>query len=227
MAKDSWTVSQTTQILSGAEKEVQTELVVYEVSDSASSIVTDNEAVFIDYDTMRLYRLDKKSSTCIVFSLTDHEPAGNDMIVAANVRQMMGEIVVKENGKKQRVNGVDCSGKDVLFGASLLRMKTMAAIKVKHMGQSFVEATGKYWLSLSLNELFEKKINHRQTAFTTNPLLKRIDPLGLIGPLGGIPIQGEERSKGRLRKSVLVSGPVSIPSTLTIPKECRSVVLGD
>jgi hypothetical protein len=228
MAKDTWTISQTTQIHSGAENGVQTRLVVYEVSDYASSIVNDEESVFIDYDTMHLYRRDKKSSTCRVFPLYVQKQAGNnDIIVAANVRELMGEIVARENGKKQRINGVDCFGKDVLFGAGLLRMKRVAPIKVKYLGQSFVETTGEYWLSSSPVELFEEKIKHRQTAFSINPLLKRIDPLGLIGALGGIPIQGEERSKGRHLRSTLVSGPVSLPSTLTIPKECRAVILGD
>ncbi len=225
MAKDTWTVSQTIQMHSGAENELQTRLVVYEVSDYASSIVSDEESVFIDYDTMYLYRHDKKSSVCRAFPLDGQGPVDNNAIVAANVREMMGEIFVRENGKKQRINCVYCSGRDVLFGAGLLRMKRVAPIKVEYLGQFFVEITGEYWLSSSPGELFEEKIKQRHAAFSNTPLLKRIDPLGLIEALGGIPIQGEDRSKDRHLRTTLVSGPVSLPSELTPAKECRAAAL--
>jgi hypothetical protein len=226
MAKDTWTISQTIQPPSAIENDPRTRLLVYEISDSASSIVSTEESVYIDYETMLLYRLDKRSSTCRVFPLDVQESVDRDAIVFANVRELMGEIVVKSNGKSQRINGVDCSGKTALLGAGVLRMKTLAPVKVEYLGQFFVETTGEYWLGPSLGELFEERIKYRQTAFTINPLLKRIDPLGLIGLLGGIPIQGEERSKGWNLKSVLVSGPDSLPSTLTIPEECRAAISG-
>jgi len=229
MAKETWTISQTIHTGSDTGKELQARSVVYEVSCEASSIVSNEESIFIDYKDMRLYRLDPKTSVCRSFSLDVSEPAGRDAIIASNIRELMAETVVRDNGKQQRINGVDCSGTDVLLGAGLLRMKTVAPVKVEYLGQSFVEATGEYWVSSSIAtwQVFEEIIARRQAAFAINPLLKRIDPLGLIGSLGGFPFQGVEKSKGKRVDSTLLSGPVSNSSVLVLPSACQDTLPND
>jgi len=227
MAKETWTISQTIHTESNTGTELQARSVVYEVSGAASSIVSNEESIYIDYEDMRLYRLDPKTSACRSFPLDVPEAADRDAIIASNIRELMAEIVARENGKKQRIGSIDCSGKDVLFGAGLLRMKTVAPIKVEYLDQSFIETTGEYWISSSMVtwQLFEEKIAKRQAAFAINPLLKRIDPLGLIQSLGGFPVQGVERSKGKRVESVLVKAPTSIFSKITVPEACRAAAL--
>jgi hypothetical protein len=75
--------------------------------------------------------------------------------------------------------------------------------------------------------VFEEKIVKRQAAFATNPLLRHIDPLGLIESLNGFPVQGSKRSKEQRIDSVLVSGPISSTSPLSLPDECQRDINND
>ncbi len=222
MAKETWTINQTIQTETGSEK---TSPINYEISEYASSIKSEKETVFIDYESMQLYRLSSTTKACKVFAIDVQEVASRDQMIAARVRVLMAEISARNNGEKRKIKNQDCTGMDVLLGAGLLRMRTAAPITLDYMGQSFVEITGKYWVNSSIAswQTLQKMISYRQAAFSINPLLKRIDPLGLMGTLGGFPVEGVEQSKGRRIENILVNLPLSDSSALVLPFECQGV----
>lgn len=226
MAKESWTITQRLGSDAATDEFFSTRAINYAVTERATSIETDTEVVFIDYRSMHLYRLDHKSQWCEAFSFDGGAESTPDTIFAGQTRKLMAEIAVKDTEEHQQINGRLCLKKNVLLGAGMLRLKTVAPITIEWFGQSFHEATGEYWVNSSITSwpLLQEKIEHRQKAFSIAPLLKRIDPLGIMASLKGIPFQSSEKSRGQVVDSVLTSGPVSDASSLMLPAECRRQV---
>ncbi len=186
-----------------------------------TEIASHNEILFIDYGEMTLFRLNRSSAQCTVFDLKETESGS----VAKKTVSLLSEFSVKESGESQELRGLRCYKKTVLSGAGMFRFRTMAPKVLTRYGQSFSEAVAEYWVSQDVENWQEIRENtqQRRAAFTAQPLLKRIDPLGLIEAVDGFPVQGWQKSDGMVLESTLVSGPETGDFTLQAPRECQGI----
>ncbi len=186
-----------------------------------TEITSRNEILFIDYSKMSLFRLNRSSAQCTVFDLKETESES----VAKMTISLLSEFSVKENGESQKLRGLRCYKKTVLSGAGMFRFRTMVPKVLTRYGQSFSEAVAEYWVSRDVEswQKIQENALQRQTAFAAQPLLKRIDPLGLIEAVGGFPVQGWQKSGGMVLEATLVSGPETGAYTLQTPQECQGI----
>lgn len=218
-----WTLTQSIKIKSQDEETLCIKSINYTVTDHATNIESSDEVVFIDYASMHLYRLDRQTDLCTDFNLGVSEDTTPASITAAQIRTLMAEIAVRDTGEQRHINSQPCQKKFVLLGAGMFRFKTAAPITIESLGQSFCETRGEYWINSTMDAwpTLQKMIPQRQAAFIAVPLLKRIDPLGLMQSLDGFAIQGQAKSKGRIVNSTLTEFPALRASSLAIPEECR------
>jgi hypothetical protein len=66
-------------------------------------------------------------------------------------------------------------------------------------------------------------VRQRQPVFIAQPLLKRIDPLGLIGAVDGFPVQGWQKIGSTLLESRLAGSPETGAFVLQLPHECQEI----
>ncbi len=186
-----------------------------------TEISSSSEVLFIDYMSMGLYRFDRLSEQCSVFDLKGTAP--NE--IAKETVSRLAEFSVKERGEKQDIKGFHCVKKTVLSGAGMFRLKTFVPKMLERYGQSFREAVAEYFVCQELEhlQLLLEFVKQRQVAFTAQPLLKRIDPLGLVEAVGGFPVQGWQKSGGVKVDFMLVSDPETSTFTLRPPQACESV----
>jgi len=186
-----------------------------------TEISSSNKLLFIDYSSMDLYRFDRLSKQCSVFDLKGTEP---NEIVKKTVSRL-AEFSVKESTEKQDIKEFHCARKTVLLGAGMFRLKTFGPKMLERYGQSFREAVAEYWVSQDVRhwKMLQGFILQRQAAFGTQPLLKRLDPLGLIEAVGGFPVQGWQKTGGVRVDFTLLSAPETGALVLQPPQGCKRV----
>jgi len=94
---------------------------------------------------------------------------------------------------------------------------------ITRYGESFREKVAEYWFSTEIESWqdLQKFIRKRKKAFAAAPLLKHIDPLGLMGAAESFPVQGWQKYGDTVVEQTLASGPVSGDFSLQFPRECR------
>lgn len=222
----SWTLHQTSTCAATVSSESDTLHII--ISDQGTEISSQKDVLFVDYSNMLLYRLDRSTKQCVVFDLKEKEPVGTvekttmDANVVEQNNLFLAEFIVNASDEWQEIKNLQCNKKTVLSGAGMFRLKTVAPKVLKRYGQSFSEAQGEYWVSTDVDVLQElqKAVQQRQTAFAAVPLLKRIDPLGIIEAVGGFPVRGWQKSGGIIVEQLLVSGPVTGDFLIQAPQAC-------
>ncbi len=191
------------------------------VTAQKTQISSSSTVLFIDYKDMALYRFERLSERCLVFDLERTEPTE----VSKKTVSRLAEFSVKESDEKRDIEGLHCVKKTVLAGAGMFRYKTFVSKVLVRYGQPFSEAVAEYFVSQELEhwQMLLEFVTHRQVAFNTRPLLKRIDPLGLIEAVSGFPVQGWQKSRGVKLDFLLISGPERTALTLRPPQGCESV----
>ena len=206
----SWSVLQTT----AGNTTVPPTSITYTVSEKATRIDAPAEVVFIDYRQRRLYRQRLPGESCQAFAFASPP----SILPIAQTRVIATE-------EKLRLNSQLCTKKLLYFGSDLAIAQTMVPPSVQHYGQVFTIRVLSYWVpnnSAGFHALFDVSRNHRQT-FTDFPLLRQIDPLGVVDLLQGFPLQCEEMlTNGRL-VSTLEVFPPPVSEPLAPPQSCRFV----
>ena len=219
----SWTIEQTQRTGSDNTLEIQ-------INKEKTRIVSERETLFIDYAEMLIYRLDRASGQCRVFRFNDttalqSDTAEPDRQISAEISSLLAEFSLKESNERRWIKDCDCRKKIVVLGVGMLGFRTVAPIRLERYGQSFSEAAAEYWVceDLDIWPALQRAIQKRQQAFSVSPLLKRVDPLGIIEHLGGFPMQSRVKSGGQSIESVLVSSPEPGAVSLQKPGACRGV----
>lgn len=190
--------------------------ITYTVSAELTRIAAPAETVFIDYKGSRLYRRNPTDGSCLVF------PFGRphaDLPVAA--------YRVFPSGEGDQGDGRNgYTTRRISFGTSQAFSQMMAAPSLSHYGQDFPVAEGRYTITgnlAGLADLLAIAAGHRRI-FQDYPLLRRIDPLGLVDLLGGFPVRIEEISPAAAVSSTLTlpPRPVAGEAAPVLPQDCRT-----
>lgn len=193
------------------------------ITEQETQVSTPVELLFIDYADMLLYRLDRLSGECSVFSAVAEKKGGEAQKVLTQMISLLAGYTVNENDEYKKIQGLQCSKKTVIMGAGMFHFRTVAPKTIEYYGELFSEGAGEYWVSTELNtwQTLQKFVQKRQDAFAVAPLLRRMDPLGLMAAVKGFPVQGWQKSGKRLVEQTLVSIPAMGDSPLQLPQECR------
>jgi len=191
------------------------------VSEKRTQIASSAELIFIDYEKMILHRLDRLSGECSTFPVGKRTNSEEEK-VAAQIQSLMAEFSVQELVEHKEIQGVWCSKKRVVLGAGMFRFKTAVSKVITRYGESFHEQVAEYWFGTEFESWQDLQdfMQQRKMAFAVAPLLKRIDPLGLMVAAEGFPVQGWQRSGDRVVEQTLVSGPAPADFPLHPPREC-------
>jgi len=192
------------------------------LSETQTQISSSSALIFIDYEKMTLHRLDRSSGECSVFPVLTKKNTGDER-VAAQIELLLAEFSVKELGEYKEVQGMRCVKKRVLSGAGMFRFKTAVSKVITRYGESFREKVAEYWFSTEFESWpdLQEIMLQRREAFAVAPLLKQIDPLGLMGAAESFPVQGWQKYGDTVVEQTLASGPVSGDFSLQFPRECR------
>jgi len=165
-----WTVEQT-----GTGRDPQPPIAItYTVSAEVTRIAGAEETVLIDYSGNRIFRLDPAGRACrsYLFGRPHAELPAASITVAAPA-----------TAPDRRHLG---------FGLQQALAQTAVAATPQRWGQQFPFATAEYRIARDfpgINELFAIAGQHRRV-FQRYPLLRRLDPIGLLDLLAGFPVSG-------------------------------------
>jgi hypothetical protein len=103
----------------------------------------------------------------------------------------------------------------------------MVAPTLRHYGQDFPVTNGHYTVNgnlAGLADLLVLSAGHRRI-FQDYPLLRRIDPLGLVDLLEGFPVRIEEISPAAVISSTLslAPRPVAGEAVSVLPQDCLAM----
>ena len=148
-----------------------------------------DRTIFIDYGHRRLYRQEKGSRDCVVYPLrSSQDETGN--ILSDKIKEMAKVAVRQDPTGARTIDGYPAKLARVLWGPGLERARTAVSPEVQQYGLSFTPLWGELWYTASLpgtDQLF-RLASQYAPLYAANPLLRRLDPLGLLAELGGVVI---------------------------------------
>ena len=222
----SWSYVTDQQSRSGSPSREEDVLIT--ITDQLTEIVAPDQVLFIDYANQSLYRVTQDLQQCLHYSfsnIVEQEKRGDselDAVVMSERYSSLAAFSVEESALWQQIEGIRCNKKTVIAGIHLLKHKAVIPQVVQWLGESFTEMAGEYWVSDQIVGWPEIQgvVSAREDVFAGYPLLKRIDPLGLITALGGFPVKGVEKSSGSVKEFVLLDKPTLKVQGPELPQGC-------
>ncbi len=190
-----WTVLQTHR---GGAATLPPVTTTYTVSEDISRIDSPLETVLIDYPAHRLFRLQNSYHPCLVFPFADpHE------------QLPLAQIRTAASGDRIWINGQSCVRKILHFGADLAYSQMLVPPAIQRYGQDFTITLMSYSISdsLAVPEFLFELARKRKPIFIAYPLLRQIDPIGILEFLQGFPLQSEQVLPGGKLLSTLEDAP--------------------
>ncbi len=189
--------------------------ITYTVSADLTRIASPAETVFIDYRGSRLFRRNAADGSCLVFPFGRPHPG----LPIADFRVF--------SGGKGAGDGQAHTTRHISFGSGQAFSQMMVAPTARYYGQDFPVANGHYTVTgnlAGLADLLAIIAGHRRI-FRDYPLLRRIDPLGLVDLLGGFPVQIEEISPASTISSTLSvpPRPAAGGAAAALPQDCLAM----
>jgi len=197
-----WTVSRTDSI----GKTTSTSLSVIRVSRDLTQIIDRRETIVIDYPNSRLFRTDRASDSCRVYPFGMPHASLPSASLAVESDDEIADL------------------RHVSFGMLAALSQSAAAPVPSRYGEVFpscraeMRVAGELPLAADLAAIAA----HRADIFHDYPLLRRIDPTGLIEPLGGFPVSGTCLSPIGSSSMRMVSPPEVTGIPIDLPRNCLS-----
>jgi len=185
--------------------------VKYYLADRTLRIDGEDGTVIIDYGAQRLYRRNPGDKSYAEFSLDpgDYVPTGvseKDSEIRQTLIDTIGTVDVVDGEEQQNINNVPCRKMHLAFGRRMNLHRTVIPIEIEVLGRKFRAHSAIYWVSQEI-AVFGKILKiaaERESFFQSTPLLRQIDPLGLMKDLGGFPLRIEQHDRdGQLTIRVL------------------------
>lgn len=203
-------------------------LVQCTITEQLTEVVSTGQVLFIDYVNQSLYRVNPNQQQCVryTFSNTVQQEkkgrTGLDAAVSSQLHNSLAVFSVRGSTLWQQIGGIRCNKKTAIAGIHLLKQKTVSPRVVDYYGESITETVGEYWVSDQLTgwDQIQAAASARERAFANNPLLRRIDPLGLFAVLGGLPLKGREKSSIKVKEFTLLDKPTFKSQKPELPQEC-------
>ncbi len=173
-------------------------------SDTLTRISGPHETTLIDYRGARIFRLDSTDSTCRVY------PFGRPH---AELPAAAWAVAPADDASAVR---------HVSFGMHSAIAQTMTMPVPRVYGQEFPLCQAEFRISRTLPGfvyLLGIAAGHREI-FQEYPILRRVDPIGLLEPLGGFPVSGSCHSPLGKTTMQMVSPPAMISTPISLPQNC-------
>ncbi len=151
---------------------------------------------FIDYTNLVLYRYFQTSDECRIYRLLASDFVVSDLGIedqAMHAKMLdIGSVeVVKVATQEKRVREYPVQDKKVIWGGQAAVHRTVTEPAIVMYGQLFSPMVNDYSVTTvidRIDDLFRLAASH-EAVYRVNPLLRRLDPLGLLGGLQGIPVK--------------------------------------
>lgn len=177
---------------------------VITVSMDLTRIAGPLETIVIDYPHSRLYRIGHKGGHCRVY------PFG-----APHAGQPWASLTVASDAG-------DADLRHVSFGMQAALAQSAVAPVPRFCGGAFPNCRAEVRIAGDLPHAADLSAiaAHHAAMFQQYPLLRRIDPLGLIGPLRGFPVATTSLSPLGTRSMRLQSPPRATNIPIELPRDC-------
>jgi hypothetical protein len=191
----------------------QSSVIQYSVSNAITRISSIKETIFIDYQALRLYRLSNADQACSGY-----------VFEKADKNAPLAETLVLPYTEEIQTSSVSKIRKYIIFGGRLAFHQMIKAPVVHRYGQNFALSIIGYSATDSLPDLkrlFDLAEQHRQI-FLDYPLLRQLDPIGLLELLGGFPMESEQHiiPAGKLTATLKIPPHDDPEATITVPRKC-------
>jgi hypothetical protein len=163
-----------------------------------TSVEREGHTDFIDYTHLVLYRYSPTSEECRSYKLRAPGLQAGDMTIEDQVlyakAQEIGYVeVLKVATHETLIRRYPVQAKKIIWGGKAAARRTAAEPALIMYGQLFAPAVEDYSVTTvidRIDDLFRLAASH-EAIYRANPLLRRLDPLGLLGGLQGIPVRIE------------------------------------
>jgi hypothetical protein len=146
------------------------------------SLVEDVERSFLfDYRAGYLYSFDEGKGKCARFSFQSPQESEN----------LFNTVEIQDSKEVSAVNGVPVVVKKILFGKKALVFRTVTSPVMKRYGVDFSPRSVEYYVRHN-NEPASRRLlqvaGNNEHYYEQFPLLRQLDPTGLLKILQGIPL---------------------------------------
>ncbi len=192
-----------------------------------TKIEHESESVFIDYKRLQLHTYTPGNERCEQYTLrapdnSTAKEAESGQIVVYEMVDKLGSMKITEiEGGPREFRGYPCKLARINWGWKAQMMRTAVTPKIEIYGRSFVPGKTDYQVTSSIDridDLFSLSAAYEQI-FRDNPLLRQVDPLGVIRSIQGIPIQILNKERTESLRSVSRSGAGQ--QGIRLPSSCR------
>ncbi len=151
------------------------------VKESLSLVENGKRSFLFDYRAGKLYSFDEISGECARFSFQ----------VPKKTEKFFSSVETKDSGEVSVENGVPVFVKKVLFAQKALVFRTVTSPVLRQYGVDFSPRTVEYFVQQNTdpawNQLLQVAKNN-ELFYQQFPLLRQLDPMGLLLFLQGIPL---------------------------------------
>ena len=168
----------------------------YYLTPSRTMVSRAGDLLVIDYQALQLCRYAYHTGVCNHYLLEgDSQPATTDAAVRRRMAALLGSLTILATEN----DGAGDKRVTALWGGATGRFRTAAPMAAEAFGGRFVPERATYTVA-PLKEFpgFGPLFTSREKVFTDNPLLRRLDILGLWGALPGMVVCIESEDGGRL-----------------------------
>lgn len=202
------------------ESQAESETIHY-VFQSGMTVVSSREASrYLDYHGKKLFQYDTASGQCRVFPLETAAQSGDSHQhpVPAGVARQLGELTLDKKEVFQTIGGYTCQQHSVGWGDILLKSRRMIRPEVEQYGMQFAPLRETVWISGSFPEIsrLAELADANEPLYQANPLLRRLDPLGIFRRAGGFPVA---RTAENLQYSLIKIERLN--SLVSLPESCE------
>lgn len=186
---------------------------------------------FIDYRQMKLYRYDNDEQKCVMYTLDfvelyestrDVEQSANQLVMREKARQL-GSATVKPAKTSENVfNGYPVHDVRLVWGGAAMMKRTAVTPFVTQFGMKFLPEIRNYRVTSEidgLDDLFYLAASY-ESIYTANPLLRRIDLLGVVKQLQGVPVMIANGGYKEILQDMSRSGEKD--SVFVLPVSCKT-----
>jgi hypothetical protein len=196
----------------------------YNFSRGMTSVEREGRTDFIDYTNLVFYRYFQTSEECRSYRLLPSEIAVSDLSIEEQAlyakAQKIGSVeVVNVETKENRIRRYPVQDKKVIWGGHAAAQRTATEPSIVMYGQFFTPTVEDYAVTTvidRIDDLFRLAASH-EAIYKSNPLLRRLDPLGLLGGLQGIPV----RTRGKDFVEELSDIKYDGAGEILLPENCR------
>lgn len=209
----SWSVEKRTEQKSYS----QSSVVQYSVSNTITRISSIEETILIDYQDLQLFRFKNADQACSKYVL---EKTDKD--------EPFAETLLLPSTKEIQTSPVSKIKKYIIFGGRLAFHQMINAPVIHRYGQDFTLAITEYAATdrlSNIKRLFDVAEQHRQI-FLDYPLLRQLDPIGLIDLLGGFPVESEQHitPEGKLTSTLKIPPHDDPEAAIAVPSKCLEAI---